>query len=361
MVKGNWFKLALIMVVVIFAVSGCNLYAPEEITEIDPPPISLELDDSDIISEVVELNSNDVSIKTNNEISTSEEKEEVKLTIYYFDSNDEVVPLTLDIPKVEGIGQQVLSFMTINGPVEELLPEGFRAVLPEGTTCTLNVKSDQQLAIVDFSNDFLSYEAKSAEQEKKILDAVTWSLTEFPTIERVEIRVNGYNLEEMPVWNTPIIGPLSRTDGINLELSNNISISDTSAVTLYFLRVTENNEYYVPVTRLIPATDDIARATIEQLIIGPQSGSELVSSILPTTNVINVKVSDNLIVADFDEGILGYDNQISNQMVDMIIYSLTESTNISAIQIKIEGETKDLPNEYLVPIICNDEINAKLL
>lgn len=361
MVKSNLTRVALIIVVAIFALSGCNLYGLEEVPEIDPPPITLELDNSKIIDEVMEITQEEVVVTNIEDVTFNEDSGTIKHTIYYFNDNNEVTPLTLDIPKVEGIGQQVLNYMTINGPVQELLPQGFSAILPEGTQFSLNVKADQQLAIVDFSTEFLNYEAKSAEKEKKILDAITWSLTEFPTIEKVEIRVNGYDLENMPVWNTPIVGPLSRNDGINLELANNINISNTSSVTLYFVRANEENEYFVPVTRIIPQTDNIAKETLEQLIIGPQVGSNLVTPILPTTNVINVKVSDNIIVADFDEGILGYDNQLSEQMIDMILYSLSESTNISTIQIKIDGETKDLPNELLVPIIADDVINATIL
>ncbi len=356
MLNGNLLKLFLILCLILIGLSGCNLYGPEETTtEIDPPPVTLELDEESVIEEIIEEN----SLETTDKIVT-EEEEKTKLVIYFFDDNDNVVPLTLDIPKVEGIAQQVLEYMTIGGPVEELLPVGFRPVLPEGTTFSMNIKSDRKLAIIDFSKEFYNYEATSSDEEKKILDAITWSMTEFPTIEKVEIRVNGYELEEMPTWNTPVVSPLSRTDGINLELSNNINISDTTAVTLYFYRVNQDTEYLVPITRLIPETDNIARATLEQLIIGPKTGTNLVSSILPTTKILSVKVSNGILVADFDEDVLGFDKQLSDKLIDMIVFSLTETVDISTIQIKVMGDLESLPGALTQPIIRSNEINASI-
>lgn len=341
--------------------TGCGLYGPEETMEIDPPPTALEDQDTNVTLEITDLNMEQMNTgQVNTELMTEEDVKLVKLTIYYFDENGDVVPLTMDIPKVEGIGQQVLNYMTIDGPAEELLPAGFRPVLPEGTKFTMNVKAEEKLAVVDFSKEFLSYNAKSEAEEKKILDAITWSLTEFPTIDQVEIRVNGYVLETMPVWNTPIVGPLSRANGINLELANHLQLGNTDSVTLYFNRATQNFDYLVPVTRVIPKAENLAEATLEQLILGPRSGSQLTSPILPTTKVLKVEVSDQLLVADFDEELLGFNQQLSQEVIDMIVWSLSENIQTSTIQIKVKGETALLPEQAAKPIIRPHFINATI-
>lgn len=349
--------LILILLSFVIVLSGCGLYGPEETMEIDPPPVTLELEGNPDLIETTDLTDSTDST-TSMDAVIDGNTQFIKQTIYFFDENNDVVPLTLEIPKVEGIGQQVLNYMTIGGPVEEILPEGFTPVLPEGTEFTMNIKTEEKLAIVDFSKDFLNYEAISPEQEKKILDAIIWSLTEFPTIEQVELRVNGYPLEEMPVWNTPVIEPLSRLDGINLELANNINIGQTTPITLYFYRSVGDFNYLVPVTRLIPKTDDIAKSTLEQLIIGPKSGSNLTSSLLPTTKILSVKVSDELVVADFDDDILGYNQELSSEVIDMIIWSITANTHIPTIQIKVRGETNSLPDDLAKPIIKPELINT---
>jgi len=352
MFKKKPIKLVFILSMVVILLSGCGLYGPEETMEIDPPPITEMQNNAGTTLEVNELLPEQVQMATN-----EENQQLVNVTIYYFDQTGDVVPLTMDIPKVEGIGQEVLEYMTMNGPANGLLPTGFRPVLPAGTKFTMNVKTEEKLAIIDFSREFLSYEAANASEEKKILDAITWSLTEFPTIEQVELRVNGYPLETMPTFKTPVIGPLSRLDGINIELANNINIGQTTPITLYFNRVTEDGEYLVPITRLIQKTDDLAKATLEQLILGPKSGTDLSVGLLPTTKILDIQLNDQIIVADFDEELLGVDQQLSPQVIDSIVLSLTENIEAASVQIKIKGENKPVSKPVNRPI----NINASVL
>lgn len=355
MLKFNKLGILLLALSLVVLLSACSLYGPaEETADIDPPPVILELDDN--TSSTIDSSSTGFVAVTTDDV-TADGVEMVKQTIYFFDYTGDVVPLTLDIPKVEGIGQEVLQYMLVGGPAELLLPDGFRPVLPEGTKFSLNVKADEKLAIIDFSKEFLNYEAKSAADEKKILDAITWSMTEFPTVEKVEIRVNGYSLQSMPQYDTPVIAPLSRVDGINIELANNINIGNTTPVTLYFSKSYGNFNYLVPVTRLVQKTDNIAKTTLEQLIIGPKTGSQLVSPILPTTKLLSVKVSDNLVVADFDEEILGINESLTVEQIDMIVWSLIENTHKPTIQIKIKGDTDVLPANLTAPIIAPEAIN----
>lgn len=354
MFKAKKARILILGLSLIFLLSGCGIFGPEETMEIDPPQITLE-DPTNLVNEI------SADDQAAIEIAMEENAETIMQTIYFFDATGDIVPLTLDIPKVEGIGKEVLKYMTVGGPAEEIIPEGFRPVIPAGTTVDMNIKAEEKLAIVDFSKEFLNYEAISAEEEKKILDAITWSITEFPSIDKVEIRVNGWVLEEMPLFHTPVIGPLSRADGINIELANNITIGNTSAVTLYFSRTDNDFSYLVPVTRLVPKTDDIARTTIEQLIIGPKPGSNLTSALLPTTKILDVQVSNDILVADFDDEVLGFDMQMTDELINMLVWSLTENTDIPTIQIKIKGETNSLPENLAKPITKPVMINATIL
>ncbi|TCS83489.1 GerMN domain-containing protein [Tepidibacillus fermentans] len=353
MFKRNKLSLLIILSLVFTLLSGCGIYGPEETSkDIDPPPA---LDAKDSTGTV------DVTTEENGDATTADQKQQVKFTIYFFDEKRDVVPYTMDIPKVEGIGQEVLKYMTVGGPAEGKIPQGFKAVLPKGTKSSMTVKADQKLAIVDFSKEFLSYEAKSAADEKKILDAITWTLTEFPTIDKVEIRVNGYPLESMPTWKTPIVGPLSRADGINMELGNNIKIGQTTTVTLYFYRSMGDKQYLVPVTRMVPETNDLAKATLEQLVIGPKAGTGLTSPILPSTKILDVKVERQMVIANFDNQILGPNKEVSKEELDILVWSLTENTGAKSVQIKVNGKTDTLTDNLAKPIMRPEKINTSIL
>ncbi|WP_339059970.1 GerMN domain-containing protein [Tepidibacillus marianensis] len=351
MFKQKLFILIILSLAFTLVLSGCGLYGPKETSkDIDPPPALNATDGTGTV---------DATKNENGDATTADQKEQVKFTIYFFDEKGDVVPLTVDIPKVEGIGQEVLKYMTVGGPAEGKIPQGFKPILPKGTKSSMTVK--EKTAIVNFSKDFLSYEAKSAADEKKILDAITWTLTEFPTVQQVELRVNGYPLESMPAWKTPVVGPLSRADGINMELGNNIKIGQTTPVTLYFYRSMGEKEYLVPVTRMVPENEDVAKATLEQLIIGPKAGTGLVSAILPSTKILDVKMENQLIVANFDDQILGTNKAMSSQELDILVWSLTENTGAKSVQIKVNGKTEALKEIGSKPVSRPEKINASIL
>ena len=154
----------------------------------------------------------------------------MKTELYLFDKNGYVVPQTLSLPKTDSVAKQALEYLVQNGPVTDILPNGFKAVLPADTKVTVNVKD--KVATVDFSNEFKNYKP---EDEIGILQSVTWTLTQFDSIDKVKLQMNGYQLEEMPVNGTPMGDELTRNDGINLDVSDSGDITNTKPVTVYYV------------------------------------------------------------------------------------------------------------------------------
>ncbi|MGD6840770.1 GerMN domain-containing protein, partial [Bacillus thuringiensis] len=129
------------------------------------------------------------------------------------------------------VAKQAIEYLVKNGPVENVLPNGFRAVLPADTQVTVDIK--EGTAIADFSPEFNNYQP---EDEQRILQSVTWTLTQFDSVEKVELRVNGYPLTEMPVNGTPIDEKgLTRKVGINVDTSGVVDPTSTKPLTVYYV------------------------------------------------------------------------------------------------------------------------------
>lgn len=319
-------KMTAVLGVSAVLLSGCGLFGPEkEVSSIDAPPLS------EVAVEVP-----DVTEEGSLEQPEAIEQGTAERTVYLLDANGYVVPVSLTLPKVEGLAKQALSYMVKGGPVEALLQGGFSAVLPQGTEVKgLLIKNG--VATVDFSKEFKTYEEKD---EKKILDAVTRVLTEFGNVKTVQIWVNGTPLKEMPVASTPI-NQLDRNLGVNLELADGAIPGSTSAVTVYFQGQLDNaRTYFVPVTRLIPATQNVAKATVEELIKGPKQDSQLFSSLLRTTRVLDVKQEKDLITVNLSSDILKYDEgkDANPDALESLVLSLTESTGAKQVQLLVEGK-----------------------
>ncbi|UIO44202.1 GerMN domain-containing protein [Brevibacillus brevis] len=321
-------KMTAVLGVSAVLLSGCGLFGPEKETiSIDAPPqseVSVDLPNGTPSPDAAKEGAQPVVQETGERM------------VYLQDANGYIVPVSMTLPKSDGPAKQVLSYMVKGGPVESMLQGGFSAVLPKGTEVKgLVIKNG--VATVDFSKDFKTYEEKD---EKKIVDAVTRALTEFSTVKTVQIWVNGTPLTEMPAAKTPIT-LLDRNQGVNLELGDGAVPGDTSSVTVYFQgQLDDTRTYYVPVTRLVPETTDIAKATVEELIKGPKQGSQLFSSLLRTTRVLNVKQEKDLVTVNLSSDILKYDDgkEASPEALQSLVLSLTETTGAKQVQLLVEGK-----------------------
>ncbi len=323
----NRAKIAVTLLICPILFTGCTIGDQANSSEqIDPPPEHMQQETAE-------------QVKTS---STSPIRAELKeqylngTKMYFLTDNGYIVPYTIPVAKKQIKPQDALSYLIQAGPAKDHLPKGFSPILPTGTKIKgLEIKNGT--AIVNFSKEFLDYDKKL---EKHVLDAVTWTLTEFPEIKAVSIEVEGKRLDKMPHEHTPA-SLLTRENGINLEVAEGVNLSQSMPVTLYFLGQTEENMvYFVPVTRVINRQENRAEATLKELIKGPKQNSGLLSAIDVNTEVRRVEEKGDLITADFGEQLLQYGSQqsASKDALQSIVLSLTEHNTASRVKITVKGE-----------------------
>ncbi|MGG3160313.1 GerMN domain-containing protein [Geobacillus stearothermophilus] len=322
---------------------GCGLFGQDEaVKEIDPPQDTSYVKDGQALGEATK----------GKEGAKEEAKatETVKRELYLIDKNGYVVPQTVELPKTQAVAKQVLEYLVEDGPVSNMLPNGFRAVIPAGTTVLGTKLEKDGTLIADFSPEFKQYKP---EDEKRILQAIAWTLTQFDNIKRVKIRINGYDQEVMPVNKTPIQDGVSRADGINMEAGGVPDITNTHPVTVYFVAQQGETTYYVPVTRRVSnqEKDDIA-AAVHELIQGPERGSGLVGVFQPDAKLLDKpKYEDGQVTLNFNEGIFGSNkkNVISDVVLNSLVLSLTEQSGVESVAITVNGKA-DLVTEDGKPL-----------
>lgn len=324
-----WKKCSYIFLIIGFVLflSGCNLLDKNE--KIDPPQ-SVTYTDEDITIE--------------DEETTAEGKKEaadgqVMTELYLIDKDGYVVPQTLPLPKTESVARQALEYLVQDGPVTNMLPNGFRAVLPPDTGMTVDIVDGT--AIVDFTKEFQNY---NPEDELKILQSIVWTLTQFDTIDKVKLKLNGHELNEMPVNKTPISDTLSRTNGINFDTSDVIDITNTKAVTVYYIGGDEENYYYVPVTKRISNdVENNIEGIVAELVNGPNYHSNLLTDFLPDVQLVESPIIENgTVTLNFNEYIYGSFEEkiISEHLLNTLVLSLTEQEGIEKVSILVNGKAE---------------------
>ncbi len=313
-----------------FFLSGCGLFGGEEKKKIDPPQDVTLMEDGKAVDE-------NVSSETK-----QDGKEAVETTIqtelYLIDKNGYVVSQAMELPKTESVAKQALEYLVADGPVQEMLPNGFRAVLPADTQMTVNIKDGT--ATVDFSKEFANYKK---EDEKRILQAVTWTLTQFDSVNDVKLQMNGTPLEEMPVNGTPVGEELSRADGINMDNSDVVDITNTKALTVYYVGGEEGAYYYVPVTRRVSNDlKDNITAIVNELVEGPAFASNLLSEFQPDVKLLDApKLEGGKVTLNFNESIYGSfeEKMVSEHVLNSLVLSLTEQSGVESVALTVKGET----------------------
>jgi len=329
MSKKRWLPI-MIAIITAIILSACNqLEDPTE--KIDPPQTVSYGDDTDKEAD-----------KTDEEATKS-----VKTELYLIDKNGYVVPQTFELPETQSVARQALEHLVENGPISNMLPNGFRAVLPAETQVNVDIKDG--VAIVDFSNEFTNYKP---EDEQKIMQSVTWTLTQFDSINRVKLKVNGKELNEMPVNGTPILGELSRKDGINIVSNHVADINNTSPITVYYLSQNNEDFYYVPVTKRVKlGKEDKLTATVNELMKNPGVAG-LFTEFMPDAKLIEKpKLEDGKVTLNFNENVLDSleEKVISETLLNSIVLSLTEHNGIESVSVLVNGEAK-LVNSNGTPI-----------
>lgn len=320
----KWTQWAAVGSIVVLLTSGCSVLGTKEHSQsIDPPPTGA-----------------DASAASAKPVTAPVIQNPMPVTVYAKDSNGLVAPISLNVEKSVEVAKKALEAMVDGGPSASLLPAGFTPLISKGTQVKgIDIVKDQKLAIVDFSSAFTNY---NVQDERKILEAITWTLTGFPSVEKVQVRVEGKELKEMPEGGTPMDEPLSRAMGINLEKPEDVEYGQSTPVTLYFLGQNQDNyKYYVPVTRLVKRTDNVAQAVVEQLIAGPDSKKGLAGVMTPGAELKQVKKADDLITVDFSDKVLGPDKKAPADALKSVVLSLTENTGAATkVQITVNGDSK---------------------
>lgn len=301
---------------------------------------SSDVNVSEEVELVDELPSDDEAESVAEEIE-NQSGETVIRSLYLIDANGMVVPQQLELPKIESkeVATQVLQYLVKGGPVTSILPNGFQAVLPEDTEIlSLNLKDDGTL-IVDVSEEFKNYDAND---ELSIIQAMTYTLTQFDSVERVKLRIEGIDQSEMPVNGTPISEGYSRSNGINIVDTNFNGLANSRAVTMYYPKQFNENYYYVPVTQYIDTkNDNYLDSLVKTLIDGPGYNLNMIQ-VFNNEAMLSEKpiLKDGVLRLVFNEYILKDRDKaiIADDVIETLVRSLTEQDLVRAIDIKVENK-----------------------
>lgn len=294
---------------------------------IDPPPADVEAKMMTAADGKSELTVNPMDAA----------QQQANMTIYAQDRHGYLAPISYqwnsEDPAV--VAQASLEMLVKDGVHKGMLPPGFTATLPKGTSLKVTLKPEQKTAFVELSKEFATYDKND---ERKVMESITWTLTSLPNVDQVQLWMDSKKLSEMPVDHTPMDTPLSRQLGINLEKDLSVNYLRSMPVTLYFSSYSEEGKaYFIPVTRLVEPSSDSVRATLEQMISGPLNKKAMNMVMTKETKINDITSNGDTLTVDLADTMFEKGDQVPAELVKAVVLSLTERQGVKKVQLKING------------------------
>lgn len=260
-------------------------------------------------------------------------------TIYLVDSNDYVARTTIPTCKCDDVAlaKDLVEGLIIGGAKNNIIPNGFRSILPPDVVVKdINLKD--KILTIDFSKELLEI---NKNDEEKAIESLVYTLTSINGIDKIIIKVEGEVLNNLPNSKNNLPTVLDKSYGINktYELSN---LNNILSYTTYYTSSYNNNKYYVPVTKYVNSKDsDIVKVIIKELGSSPIYETNLMSYLNTNATLNNYELAGSNLILNFNEQLL---NDIDKKnILEEVIYTISLSMdniydNLETVSFQVNNE-----------------------
>ena len=260
-------------------------------------------------------------------------------TIYLVDSNNYVARTSIPTCKCEGkdMAKDLLEGLIIDGNKSDIIPNGFRSILPSGTSI-LNLELNDKTLTINFSKELLEV---SPNEERKMIESIVYTLTSIKGIDKVKIQVDSSPLIRLPNSKELLPEVLDKSYGIN-KTYDLVTTNNIVSYTTYYVNEYNNNEYYVPVTKYINSNDnDIVKVIIKELSSSPIYETNLMSYLNAGAVLEDYELLDSNLKLNFNELLLNDINK--KNLLEEVIYTISLSmdnyySNLETVSFYINNE-----------------------
>lgn len=258
--------------------------------------------------------------------------------VYLLDSNDYVARTTMkgcDCDTLE-TAKDVLDGLIIDGAKSNVIPNGFRPIIPSGTEL-LEAKLEDKVLTLNFSKELLDI---NEEYEDKMIESIVYSLTSIEGIDKVVIQVEGEVLKKLPNSGKSIPTSLDKSYGINKSYDL-VTTQDIESYTVYYVGEFNDNKYYVPITKYVnQQNQDKIKVIIDELSTSPIYETNLMSYLDANVSLINYEMEENMLKLNFNDSILS--DSTSNHILEEVVYtislSMEDNYNIEEVSFMVNDE-----------------------
>lgn len=256
----------------------------------------------------------------NKDDKKSEEKEDIYLkTVVFKDEDNELIPVSINFHSQVELEQEVRNRINLMKS-DELKRYGLYPVLSKDLE-VLSVGLENKVLTLNLNDQIVANK-----DDMSILEALTFTMTDYDNIDRLKIQINGKDISHLPNSTIPV-SSLTKNLGLNNFVETSSILHETIPVMVYNEKVIHQYSYYIPTTIRIDENDSVNEQV--KTILGQIQGKIQVVDTSLKNGVLTVKLGSNILL----------DNEkIDQTLEDLIVLSLSSLKGVKDVKIKINNE-----------------------
>lgn len=259
-------------------------------------------------------------IYVNKEEAPNEKENHYYKTVVFKDSDNELIPISMDLHNQMELEEEVMNCIDIMKSTE-FQEYGLYPVL----------SSELEVLSVELKNHVLTLntndEIVANNDALNILEALTFTCTDYDDVSRLQLQINGQNISNLPNSFIPV-SSLTKDLGLNNFIETSTYLHETIPVMVYKQKNIMNYSYYIPTTLRIEENDSIDKQ-VKTILSHIQSRIQLIDASLEE-GTLHVQLGPNILL----------DNEkIDQALEDLIVLSLSTLKGVDNVDITINKES----------------------
>lgn len=254
----------------------------------------------------------------------------------YFMKGEEPAAVTRQIPYTHKVGKAAVELL-LAGPTADEKARGLSSEIPAGTKLRgLNVENG--VATVDLTAKYESGGGTLSMHSR--LGQLVYTLTEFPTVQKVQLRLEGKNIDALGGEGLVIGSGLSHAAYDKLIQADGGSQSDAVQKTrfqVYFAR----GEKLVAVQRNVAYTPEVGRAAVTSLLAGPTASevdAGMTNEVPAGVKLNGLNIKGGCARVDLSGTYAAGGGSLSMHLrLGQLVYTLTQFPTVDEVELMLDG------------------------
>ncbi len=261
-------------------------------------------------------------------------------SIYLLDKNNYLVKTKILLTEKEAEKKITTLINNLIVNRKNTFPDSLIGTIPEKTTL-LSVNITNNIAILNFSKDFLSVSSKT---EDRMFESIVFSIMDLKEVEGIIIKIEGETLGNYPNSKVHLPDVLTKDIGINKNY-HITSRKDINKVVIYYLENIDEVNYYVPVTKYINDSRDKVKIVIDNLTTSYIYEPNLMSLLNANAKLNSYKEEEGVMFLDFNNNIYNNKDMILEEVIYSICYSIFDNYEVKSVILTVEGKNQKQINK----------------